>query len=667
MVSLNIADVRDLIDVAAGRPVARFRAGDPVAASEDLSRVRALPRRVLDVRDPLAAELWTKHLRRERSTPCDCVARWGFCITDLRPVQGWALEEASDAHGLVASIGVGDGKTGIDILLAMAIPGVRSALLLIPPNLRSQLLLRDLPQWSAHFKVPNLAGGSGFIAGRPMLHVITYNELSNVKNSDLLGRLAIDLIIADEAHNLRDPGAARTIRFLRAFAKAPNIKFAALSGTLTTRSLKDYAHLSALALRERSPLPIHPPTVDEWSAALDATSPARPYLKAPGKLLALADEVEEPEHADETERARAGFQRRFADTPGVVVTLENTLRASLVIEARTVKLPREFDNAQRGDLLPSFVQYVEETIANNRSPSIIHAAIGYVSDTGERPDGEELIEAIEIARCVRQLASGFFYRWTFPRGESVTQIELWRARRKAWRKEIREELQNPRENYDSPGNITRAAIRWFEGYHYTDPSGARTFYPPGTARGPLPTLAARHWLAWKEVHKTVEPRTEAVWLSDFLARDAIEWASEQPGIVWVEHDEFMTRAKRLAREAKINLGFFGGGKEASATIIQERGDRSIFASIKAHGEGKNLQHAFSRNLITQFPANGKTAEQLLGRTHREGQNADEVIAAVYRYHGTLIEDFNRATIDARYIEQTTGTRQKLNYAGIEWA
>src|SRR5690606_11983538 len=86
--------------------------GPPVQDSDDLRRILALPRRSLNPNDPRAAEAWTAHLRRERSDPCDCDQRWGArdpktgavipgsgCIRKLRPIQGWALEEASNAGG----------------------------------------------------------------------------------------------------------------------------------------------------------------------------------------------------------------------------------------------------------------------------------------------------------------------------------------------------------------------------------------------------------------------------------------------------------------------------------------------------------------------------------------------------------------------------------------
>lgn len=112
--------------------VGNFRSGPEVTRSPDFDRVSALPRRVLNIRDPLAAEMWTAKLQRVRTTPCDCANLYpNGCITSFNAMQGWALQEASQVGGLLGSIGVGEGKTSLDIFLAMAIPGVKHAVLLI--------------------------------------------------------------------------------------------------------------------------------------------------------------------------------------------------------------------------------------------------------------------------------------------------------------------------------------------------------------------------------------------------------------------------------------------------------------------------------------------------------------------------------------------------------
>lgn len=607
--------------------------GAPVGWSEDLQRIIELPRRRLDVTDPRAAVVWTKHLRNPAGeSGCTCDKSWGAvypekhekegqiipgsgCIRDLKPVQGWFFEDAMDVGGGVGSIGVGEGKTGIGILLAMAIPGVRVAVLLVQSNLKAQLLKKDYPQWSVHFKVPNLAGGSAklFHTGRPTLHVVTYPELSQSGNSDLFRRLGPDLVIADEGQNLKNPKAARTMRFLRLFKERTHSKFAVQSGTITSKSLKDYAHLTGLALRNGSPMPLAQPVVDEWASALDAGE----YNAPVGMLGKLCNPGE---------TAHEGYQRRFVETRGVIATSENALKVSLSLDERKLK----------------------------SIPAEVLKALTDTRETWQRPDGEELVEALAFAAVCKQLASGFFYRWKFPHGETAEQIDAWLLARKNWFKEVREKLKRPSEHMDSPLLVTEAAIRWNKGYIHIDPiSKKRIIIPPHTKSGPKPTWDAEHWEKWRELKKTVKPETEAVWISEFLAEDAAEWARKAPGIIWYEHAAF---GHAIARIGKIP--HYGAGEEASEKIIDEKGNRSIVASYKAHGTGKNLQK-FCRNLIANPPGDGAVWEQLLGRTHRFGQRHDEVTAEVYRHTEEFRASIEQARDRARYIENTTGSRQKL--------
>jgi hypothetical protein len=55
---------------------------------------------------------------------------------------------------------------------------------------------------------------------------------------------------------------------------------------------------------------------------------------------------------------------------------------------------------------------------------------------------------------------------------------------------------------------------------------------------------------------------------------------------------------------------------------------------------------------------------MLGRTHRHGQKAEVVTAEVYTQVEQLVASFRQALRDARYLEHTLGSRQKLLYADI---
>ena len=595
----------------------------PVGHSADLSRIRDLPRRSLDPRDSTAAEYWTVVLRRTTPSQCNCKAVYGHCIKQLLPVQGWALQEAREVGGLLGLIGVGQGKTVVDVLLPLVMPGCKTALLLLPPNLKAQFLQRDFPQISEHFFTPNLAAGRYFTPGLPSLHVVSYSELSVAGGTDLIERIRPDLIICDEAHNLKHRTASRTKRFLRHCHKWPETRIVALSGTLTTKSIKDYAHFGQLAFGEQSPLPLHWPTVEEWAGALDPES-AHTLAAPPGALACLCEKGEP---------VRQGFRRRLVDTPGVVATDSSVLGCSLVLQRRELAVP---------DSIKAVLKASSETWQRPDGSGVDDGPIG------ERDQAaDELQDAMALNALLRQLSCGFYYRWTWPRGEPVELQREWRRIRSAWNKEVRDRLKTARTHMDSPMLLANAAIRWHEGYQHEG-----KHFPPHHKSDV--TWASQYWPEWRDIRYQCEPQTEPVWLDDFMVRDAVKWGRE-PGIIWYEH----TALGDALRAAGVRT--YGGGKEDSEQILLERGDRTIAASIKAHGTGKNLQ-MFDRALVLCAPADGAVWEQMVGRTHRQGQKSDEVSVDIYQHTEVLTDAFKSAINKARYIMETTGTPQKLIYA-----
>jgi hypothetical protein len=98
--------------------------------------------------------------------------------------------------------------------------------------------------------------------------------------------------------------------------------------------------------------------------------------------------------------------------------------------------------------------------------------------------------------------------------------------------------------------------------------------------------------------------------------------------------------------------------------VEQHGEGPAVLSIDANSIGRNLQ-AWNRNLIVDVPPNGAKWEQLLARTHRDGQqspivNADVLFGCIEDVHG-----FWRAVEDSEYAEDLTGQAQKLVHADLE--
>jgi hypothetical protein len=616
-----------------------------VQRSSEFMRISALPRRELDLE------------AIEDVTPV--FAKSGDL--SFRPIQSAALIEAARADGLFAPIGVGWGKSLIGLALPEAF-GAKNAVYLVPPDLKRQLTREAHSFYGKHFNLP-----------LDRITIVSYGELSDARTARILEDGDFDAAICDEAHYLRYTESARTKRFMRFAKEHPCCKFAFMSGTMTTRSIKDYAHLIELALRKNSPVPRGYREINNWAAAIDVKPD---YRMAPGILRKLCNEGES---------VREGYKRRMVDTLGVVATEEGSIGTSLVFNQVVIPVP---------DTIKKLIKQVKKTWT--------------IGD-------EELTTAVEKARVLKQLASGFWYRWVWPGGEPDHE---WLEARGNWTREVRSKLSHATEGLDSPFLLAQAAERyrvWVEQgrprkdasyYHKiweaTDPNYKQELYdrshdhyfhelftaefgeepdeghvPCGfdfPDRKDLPDEGyfaevayekwlerqknkkewdSLYWSQWRQLKHKKDPPKEAVWEHDFVVDYAIEWAAKQqePAIIWYQS---VALGEKIAERG--NFPLLGAGTDAS-----ERKEAVIVASIQTQGTGKNLQH-YSRNLITELPPNGTRVEQLAGRTHRPGNKADEVIVDWLGHTDELEDAMDKAIEDAEYMQETTGQRQKLLYA-----
>lgn len=428
------------------------------------------------------------------------------------------------------------------------------------------------------------------------LYIISYSTLSSIKNGDILDRIEPDLLICEEASALKNPASARTKRVAR-YIRKHKPKVVLLSGTLTRRKLRELVHFLVWVFgEEHAPIPTHYPTVLEWGEAVDAMKPDEEYLRRDPGVLEYFRLREEDKPTDL-------YRNRLISTLGVVSSISSRLPVDLQYNIRPLKLSAK----------------VEE-------------AVKELHERWERPDGESFSDILELARVDRELSCGFWNKWMWPLDEDGRPVinEAWMKAKAAWNKAVREKLRHATAGMDSPKLLEIAAMKSL----WKTPA----------------------WEPWAAVKAFKAPETVAQWVDDsFMVDDAIAWGREAPGIIWVTH---IALGEKIAE--KSGFPYYGEGKEASQLILDEKGNRTIIASVQSHQKGKNLQHAFWRNLITTPMASGEAWEQVVARTHREGQPSDIVMVDIYMHTDSFKNSFTQAWVEAKYMNKMQG-EQKLIY------
>ncbi len=547
--------------------------GSPVRQSPDLDRIVALPRRDWRVTAERDAQALTRIYGKGGQT--------------LRPIQAAVLRDLVDIGGAFGPLSVGTGKSLVSFLAPQLLESKRP-LLLVPAQLVDKTY-RDLEDYRRFWELPDF------------IRVVSYEFLGRISAAHLLDNYNPDIIIADECHKLRSGSAAVTKRVKKFHKTHPHVPFVLLSGTITKRSIKDYAHLLEWCLGEGSPLPKHWPDLMEWASAIDEIRGDKSTQAPAGALARLMHTpdlnrlyVENP-----LKGVRQAYQQRLVETPGVIASGAETIGTSLTIRQLTVNLPK----------------HVLDEFAKMRA-------------TWETPDGHPFSEAVELWRHSRELATGFFYKWV-PRPE-----ESWLQPRKEWARMVRSALSRY-SNLDSPLMVAQACMKGQLGHEYI-----------------------RAYQDWIAVRDTFKPKTEAVWMHDEMIKAIMEW-SQKPGLIWCDQVALCRRLEEMG------LNYYGRqAVNRNGDPIRDADPKGChLVSVASGATGHNLQ-AFSRNLIVSAPPTGRLYEQLLGRTHRSGQLEDEVTVDVAIACPEQRDGFWNAVRDAHFIQESTGSLQKLTFANI---
>lgn len=573
--------------------------------------------------------------------------------------------------GLIGALGVGDGKTAVTLMIADKAfrKGVERSCLFIPPEVYIQLYGVDVRWLRArvplsvpiHWMPGKDTNSRRSLAqsGKRGLYVYTYSLLSAKDAEENLTAINPSLVILDECQRVRDRSAARTQRLMRYLdgraMKGNPVEIVALSGTITSKSIKDYHHLVRGALGQRCPMPLAAAMVEEWAAVIDAPASAswdeNAQKSGAGPLLPLVHWAQRNfprvRLTEDVHGFRKAFRLRLDHSEGIVNSSEtDRIGTSLIISNHPVQHPEHF---------PGF--------------SEVERLIKQVDEMWLTPNGDEIEYSIHTWKWKYELTAGFYNQLTWPTDETLAarrKINLPEAQDildkamfrhgagQGFHKELRHFLQDE----SGPGLDTPLLVTSHMGRHQQNP-----------AENPLlvPQELYDAWRYWHSLDFELCPERDstAVRICDFKIQAAVEWAKMLPkgkgALIWIYHQEIGQWVYEALCAAGINAMHCPAGGPSNAAILDHGNvNKVIVASLTAHGTGKNLQH-FQEQFFVQWPRQASQAEQVIGRTHRTGQQAEELV--VWTCNTGLFDDMNFAAClnDALYIHQTRN-KQKLIYA-----
>jgi hypothetical protein len=434
------------------------------------------------------------------------------------------------------------------------------------------------------------------------VQIISYEMMGRVEAAHKLEYIRPDLIVADEVHRLKNRRAGVTRRVSRYMLEHPETRFVGVSGTVMKASVRDFAHILRWCLKNGAPIPEGSDEATTWAEALD--DKINPLARR--QPHAIFDLGPRPKGVDTITAARQVFQSRLLETRGVVAS------------------PRT--DGVTCSLRVSALEYAPAPVTEQH--------IGHLRATWTTPDGWAFAEALELRRYVRELALGFHGVWS-PR----PPVE-WVSARRDWSSFVRDTLSSSR-TLDTELQVTNAI-------------------DAGRLSSERQVMGVSLLGAWRAVRDTFKIQPKPMWHDDAALQACVRWMEKEKGIAWCEHVFFARRLAQLSGAAYYGAD---GVNERGESITLVKPGKAIIASVAANGTGRNLQ-MFSSNLVTSCPPGSATIEQLIGRTHRDGQKEDEVTVDILLGCLDHYDAFSRALQGAKAAEATLGHTQKLLLSDI---
>lgn len=546
-------------------------------------------------------------------------------IRGLNASQNALCHAMKDVGGAVGAIAVGGGKAAGGMLCGAVYEPDLLVFVTTPTTLHQ--VNQTYADWRIPFKFDF------------QFQAITSSWLQQKKNARALGMVFAKykkpMLVLDEAHLFANPTSARTGRLARLIEARPDIAVVVMSGTLMSKSLKQMTHLCEWALKGRSPVPVEgSELLEKWANVIDVDGkPGALDYMACSDLVAWATNMPPTSYGSSEERRReirSAFAHRFHSARGVVATTKSALGTDLTI----------YPAPGLGDKEHPLVL-----------PPEVRECLKQIEMFGEIRTGdliEILPDKMAQYRASRLLSMGFFQRWDWPLGkDGVPKIDHdWMEARSDWFRCVRNELKNfVREGYDS-----ELCVREQIAHEYQNPA-----VPKREIHAAYVKWAVQCQKRWKgQPH----PPTVPVWISTFYVDWIVNWVKSQTGrgkgpmLVWYE--------SQAIRDALAERGFevLNAGQ-----VTDWSKPRNLAVSILSHSTGIDMP-AWHRNLILEPPSGAVRWEQTIGRTHREGQIADEVEVYVPQHATSFVKSWKSALRAADVLKTATRNDQKLCYATI---
>jgi hypothetical protein len=578
-----------------------------VRFTPDLKRIRDLPRRDWESLPSLPAMVaeMSRRLRTGVEIPPHLTTREGGPVPEeLLPSQTVGIHDAG--KGAFVPLTTGAGKTLLT-LLAQVWHNKPKAVLLLPKGMVGKTL-RTANECAPYWRVPDVVHYLKAGKWRKQVHRSPVQSEIWLVNYEMLPHrtrmllnLEPDMLMADEAHWLKSTGAARTKVVKQLRQQMPGISMSFLSGSFMGRGVKEFAHLVRWALGpDRAPVPSDWREIDDWSRALSSDTDEWDVLE-PGALLELGD----AEGQDDRECAQKRFAQRLTATPRVVSSKTSLPSCGLVIRERSVP-PHE-----------QMVHWLNHLRAHN-----------------ELPNGEPCVDPLSKWAKASQVCLGFWYQYVTP------PPLYWKAARRAWAGACMEVLTHS-QTLLSALDVTKAIDR-------------------GEVRGSTLAEAAIALGEWRAVRNDFKPETKAVWWDDAALKEGAAWlAANERGLLWSGHIEF---GEKLSETTGIPYFREGASTAKGVHIYDHKGVGPAIVSMFTCHEGLDLEW-WNANVLFKVP-HGRLFEQLISRTHRAKQKADDVTCEVLLRTEQDFEAWGQTKYDSRGVSASMDARQRLSIATI---